>query len=48
VGLAAGKKQIGKVFSEFEIHDWLIQRCLIFLDPDYAGKDTARSFWLKR
>ena len=24
----------------FEIRDWLIQRCFIYLDPDYAGKDT--------
>jgi hypothetical protein len=30
----------------FEIRDWLIQRCFIYLDPDYAGKDTARYPWL--
>ena len=27
----------------FEISDWQIQRCFIYLDPDYAGKDTARA-----
>ncbi|WP_443273349.1 hypothetical protein [Variovorax sp. JS1663] len=26
--------------------DFLIQRCFIYLDPDYAGKDTARYPWL--
>src|ERR1700722_14148327 len=26
----------------FEIRDWKIHRCFIYLDPDYAGKDTAR------
>jgi hypothetical protein len=30
----------------FEIRDWQIQRCFIYLDPDYAGKDTARYPWL--
>ncbi|MCY1411456.1 hypothetical protein D9M71_268430 [compost metagenome] len=30
----------------FEIWDWKIQRCFIYLDPDYAGKDTARYPWL--
>jgi hypothetical protein len=24
-----------------------IQRCFIYLDPDYAGKDTSRYPWLK-
>jgi len=28
------------------VRDWLIQRCFIYLDPDYAGKDTARYPWL--
>jgi hypothetical protein len=32
----------------FEIRDWKIQRCFIYLDPDYAGKDTARYPWLKK
>jgi hypothetical protein len=30
----------------FEIRDWLIQRCFIYLDPDYAAQDTARYPWL--
>jgi hypothetical protein len=30
----------------FEIRDWQIQRCFIYLDPDYAGHDTARYPWL--
>ena len=31
----------------FEIRDFKIQRCFIYLDPDYAGADTARYPWLK-
>jgi hypothetical protein len=30
----------------FEIRDWQIHRCFIYLDPDYAGQDTARYPWL--
>ncbi|CAB3809854.1 hypothetical protein LMG28614_07153 [Paraburkholderia ultramafica] len=30
----------------FEIRDWKIQRIYIYLDPDYAGKDTGRYPWL--
>ena len=36
----------GRWCDVFEIRDWLIQRCFIYLDPDYAGKDTARYPWL--
>ena len=32
----------------FEIRDWKIHRCFIYLDPDYAGKDTARYPWLDK
>jgi hypothetical protein len=32
----------------FEIRDGLIRRCFIYLDPDYAGRDTARYPWLDR
>jgi hypothetical protein len=32
----------------FEVRDFLIQRCFIYLDPDYAGLDTARYGWLSR
>jgi hypothetical protein len=30
----------------FEIRDGKIQRCFIYLDPDYAGRDTGRYPWL--
>ena len=32
----------GRWCDVFEIRDWKVQRCFIYLDPDYAGKDTAR------
>ncbi|MFF5986024.1 nuclear transport factor 2 family protein [Prauserella flavalba] len=38
----------GRWCDVFEIRDWLIQRVFIYLDPDYAGKDTARYPWLAR
>jgi site-specific DNA-adenine methylase len=28
------------------VRDWKIQRCFIYLDPDYAGLDTTRYPWL--
>lgn len=37
----------GRWCDVFEIRDWLIQRCFIYLDPDYAAKDTARYPWLR-
>jgi hypothetical protein len=36
----------GRWCDVFEIRDFLIQRCFIYLDPDYAGKDVARYPWL--
>ena len=36
----------GRWCDVFEVRDFLIQRCFIYLDPDYAGKDTARYPWL--
>lgn len=30
----------------FEVRDFKIQRLYIYLDPDYAGKDTSRYPWL--
>jgi hypothetical protein len=36
----------GRWCDVFEIRDWQIQRCFIYLDPDYAGRDTARYPWL--
>jgi hypothetical protein len=37
----------GRWCDVFEIRDWKIQRCFIYLDPDYGAKDTARYPWLK-
>jgi hypothetical protein len=36
----------GRWCDVFEIRDWQIHRCFIYLDPDYAGKDTGRYPWL--
>lgn len=36
----------GRWCDVFEIRDWKIQRVFIYLDPDYAGKDTERYPWL--
>jgi ketosteroid isomerase-like protein len=36
----------GRWCDVFEVRDWKIQRCFIYLDPDYAGKDTDRYPWL--
>ena len=38
----------GRWCDVFEIRDFLIQRVFIYLDPDYAGKDTGRYPWLAR
>jgi hypothetical protein len=42
----AGMTHAGRWCDVFEIRDFLIQRCFIYLDPDYAGLDTARYPWL--
>ncbi|WP_169814067.1 nuclear transport factor 2 family protein [Actinomadura kijaniata] len=36
----------GRFCDVFEIRDWLIHRCFIYLDPDYAGRDRERYPWL--
>jgi hypothetical protein len=36
----------GRWCDVFEIRDFQIQRCFIYLDPDYAGRDTERYPWL--
>jgi hypothetical protein len=36
----------GRFCDVFEIRDFKIQRCFIYLDPDYAGADTERYPWL--
>jgi hypothetical protein len=42
----AGLTHAGRWCDVFEVRDFLIQRCFIYLDPDYAGLDTARYPWL--
>jgi ketosteroid isomerase-like protein len=37
----------GRWCDVFEIRDWKIHRCFIYLDPDYASLDTARYPWLE-
>jgi hypothetical protein len=36
----------GRWCDVFEIRDWQIHRCFIYLDPDYAGGDADRYPWL--
>ena len=36
----------GRWCDVFEIRDFKIQRCFIYLDPDYEGADTQRYPWL--
>jgi len=38
----------GRWCDVFEIRDGLIQRCFIYLDPDYAGKDSSRYPWIAK
>jgi hypothetical protein len=42
----AGVSHAGRWCDVFEVRDFLIQRCFIYLDPDYAGLDTERYHWL--
>ena len=42
----AGVTHAGRWCDVFEIRDFLIQRCFVYLDPDYAGLDTGRYPWL--
>lgn len=42
----AGVTHAGRWCDVFEIRDFKIQRCFIYLDPDYAGADTGRYPWL--
>ncbi len=42
----AGVTHGGRWCDVFEVRDFLIQRCFIYLDPDYAGLDTKRYPWL--
>lgn len=38
----------GRWCDVFEIRGGLIQRCFIYLDPDYAGRDIERYPWIKK
>src|SRR4051812_35623399 len=42
----AGATHAGRWCDVFEVRDFLIQRCFVYLDPDYAGRDTDRYPWL--
>jgi ketosteroid isomerase-like protein len=42
----AGVGHAGRWCDVFEIRDGAIQRCFVYLDPDYAGADTDRYPWL--
>jgi hypothetical protein len=44
----AGVSHAGRWCDVFEVRGFLIQRCFIYLDPDYAGLDTDRYPWLGR
>lgn len=37
----------GRFCDVFEIRDWRISRCFIYVDPDYAGQDVQRYGWLR-
>jgi hypothetical protein len=43
----AGVTHGGRFVDWFEIRDFKIQRCFIYLDPDYSGADTERYHWLR-
>lgn len=32
----------------FEVRDWKINRCFIYLDPDYGASDSSRYPWLTK
>jgi hypothetical protein len=42
----AGVTHAGRWCDVFEVRDFKIQRCFIYLDHDYAGLDTDRYSWL--
>jgi ketosteroid isomerase-like protein len=41
-----GETHAGRWCDVIEVRDFRIQRLFIYLDPDYAGDDTARYPWL--
>ena len=42
---SAGETPGGRFCNVFEIHDGLIKRLNVYLDPDYAGKHEASFLW---
>ena len=36
----------GRAAKTYRLRDWLISRCFIYVDPDYAGQDVQRYGWL--
>ena len=48
VSWRAGVTHAGRFVDMFEIRDFHIQRCFIYLDPDYSGADTDRYPWLRQ
>ncbi|SCU99665.1 conserved hypothetical protein [Cupriavidus necator] len=38
----------GRWCDVFEIRDFRIQRCYVYLDPDYGGQDVGRYPWLRQ
>lgn len=47
VAWRAGTTHAGRWCDVFEIRDFRIQRCHVYLDPDYAGADIKRYPWLE-
>jgi ketosteroid isomerase-like protein len=41
-----GQTHAGRFCNIFEVRNHLIERCFIYLDPDYAGADIHRYPWL--
>jgi hypothetical protein len=41
-----GDTHAGRWCNVFEVRNFKIERCFIYLDPDYAGSDTDRYPWL--
>jgi hypothetical protein len=47
VSWRGGQTHAGRFCNIFEVRNFAIERCFIYLDPDYAGADTARYPWLR-
>lgn len=42
----AGDTHAGRWCDVFEVRDFAIQRCFVYLDPDYGDADTDRYPWI--